>query len=186
MKTAPDSAKNNNFTIYLVLLIGFFILLFFTKNIYGDLQVAQDANEQYTSELQIKQSELERLNEIQSTLSVEWSEDLILIEPFISELTPPLLFEYIYSYAKDTNLWNERMIIRDIFIEDGIQSDTWFTQANITINTLFSSERTMFNFVDYMVGDGQKYKFYLWDFSYPMNETTWNIQISIPFTIYYK
>jgi len=181
MKTAPD-----NFTIYLILLAGFFILLFFTKNIYWNLQVAQDTNEQYTTQLQSTQDELERLNNIQSALKIEWSEDLVEIESFISEVTPPLLFEYVYAYAKEVNGWSERMIVRNLSIDDKIVSDTWFTQANVSMDVLFSSERTMFNFINYMVEDGGKYKFYLWNFDYPMNNITWNIQISLPFTIYYK
>jgi hypothetical protein len=49
----------------------FFIVLFLTKNLYSDMQIALDAKEQNTVELMSKQSELNRLNELKKELTQE-------------------------------------------------------------------------------------------------------------------
>jgi thymidylate kinase len=52
----------------------FFIVLFLTKNLYSDMQIALDAKEQNTVELMSKQSELNRLNELKKELTQECNE----------------------------------------------------------------------------------------------------------------
>jgi beta-xylosidase len=61
----------NNFLAYLLILMTFFVILFFTKNIYIDMQVQLDTKEQYSTQLSEKQSELSRLNQLKKSLNQE-------------------------------------------------------------------------------------------------------------------
>lgn len=184
MKNVPQT--HNNFKNYLLLLLGLFILLFITKNIYSNLQVALDSKSEQGIELTQKQETLARLNALKATLEAEDSEALAEIEGFLSPVSDTDLLEYVYDYAQDINLGTERVIIRNISIEDGIKSDTGFTQANVIVSALFSWEKTLFNFIDYLVDPEAKYRFYMSSFDYPMNESSGNIQVQLPLTLYYK
>jgi len=64
----------NNFLLYLILLVSFFILLFFTKNFYSDLQVKLDTQSLKEQQLQKKESTLTSLNELQAKLKDPKSE----------------------------------------------------------------------------------------------------------------
>jgi len=184
MKTTPTN--NNNFVNYLIILLGFFVILFFTKNLYSDLQVALDTKEQKTSELASKEQNLAKLNSLEADLEVEGSEALSEIQAFLKPVNEEDILNYIYSYARDVNLGSDRIIIRNLSVTEWVKSDTWFLQANITISALISSEKTLFSFIDYLVDTWAEYRFFLSNFDYPMNKVQWNIQAEIPLTIYYK
>jgi len=184
MKQTPT--HHNNFINYLILLVAFFVLLFFTKNIYSDLQVELDTKEQKTLELQKKQKSLSELNELKNILEAEESEALQEIQWFLDPVTDTDILDYIYTYARDINLGNEKIIIRDLTISEWLKSDTWFLQANVTISALYSWEKTLFTFIDYLIDPASKYRFYLNSFNYPMNDTKGNIQVTLPLSIYYK
>lgn len=184
MKKIPTT--QNNFINYLIILLWFFVILFFTKNLYSDLQVQLDTKEQKNIELSNKNQNLNKLNELKNILEAEDSEALAEIQSFTKAVTDEDILEYIYSYAADINLWNERVIIRDLSISEWIKSDTGFLQASVWITALFSSEKTLFTFLDYLTDTEAEYRFFLSSFDYPMNETTGNLQVTIPLIIYYK
>jgi hypothetical protein len=96
------------------------------------------------------------------------------------------MMEYIYSYAQQVNLWDDRIIIRDISLQWGEVSDLGFNKANVNISAIVSSEKTLFALLNYLTNKKAAYRFYITEFSYPMNESTSNIQVSIPLTLYYK
>jgi hypothetical protein len=184
MEKLPGS--QNSFIAYLFIILGFFVLLFFTRGIYTDMQTSQDTREILQNTYNSQEQKLSELNTIQTTLSQEWSQEKKQIQWFIGDFSEANILEYMYSYAQRVNLTNERMIIRDInIIESGV-SDIWFDTANITLSAVFSSEDTMFAFLNYLVSDAATYKFYIENFEYPMNNVSWNVQVSIPLTFYYK
>lgn len=184
MEKLPDS--KNTFVAYLFIILAFFVLLFFTRNIFADIQVSKDTQETLQNAYSAQEQKLWQLNTIQSTLSQDWSEEKKKIQGFSWNFSEASILEYIYSYAQRVNLTNERMIIRDINILEAWVSDVWFDTANITLSAIFSSEDTMFAFLNYLVSDAAAYKFYIESFDYPMNNVTWNVQVSIPLTFYYK
>lgn len=69
METLPKT--QNTFLAYLLILIAFFIILFFTRNIFADLQVSLDTKEQLSQDILEKEKTLADLNEIQTKLSQE-------------------------------------------------------------------------------------------------------------------
>jgi hypothetical protein len=164
----------------------FFIVLFLTKNLYSDMQIALDAKEQNTVELMSKQSELNRLNELKKELTQEWNELIEEIAGFTWDFSDADMLEYIYSYAQQVNLGDDRIIIRDISFDKTWVSDLGFNQARVMVSTVISSEKTLFAFLNYLTNKKAAYRFYITDFNYPMNEWKTNIQVSIPLTLYYK
>lgn len=176
----------NNFLSYLLILGWFFVILFFTKGIYINLQEELDVQEQNTIVLSEKQSELSRLNELQNALNQEGSDAIKEIQWFWGEFSDKAIIDYIYSYAQQVNLWKDRIIIRDMSISWDESSDLWFKQAQISVSAIVSSEKTLFAFLNYLTTQDKTYRFYIRNFNYPLNETVSNIQVSIPLTLYYR
>lgn len=181
-----EKYTQNSFLSYLLILAGFFILLFFTKGIYTNLQIELDNKEQNTSLLSEKQEELSRLNNLKNSLSQEWNELLEEIQWFSGDFSDKAIIDYIYSYAQQVNLWKERIIIRDISITWDKSTDLWFKKAQISLGAIVSSEKTLFAFLNYLTNQDKTYRFYVENFNYPLNETISNIQVTIPLTLYYR
>ncbi|MDA9129452.1 hypothetical protein N9J72_03180, partial [Candidatus Gracilibacteria bacterium] len=133
-----------------------------------------------------KKQLLSELSSLQEKLSDPESEAIQEIQGFTGEFSDKDILEYIHQYAGQVNAGNERIIMRDISINADQVSDIGFDKASVNISAVISSEQTLFNFLNYLTGDDGKYKFYITDFSYPMNEGSGNIQANIPLTLYYK
>ncbi len=184
--TEAKAYKKNNFVVYLLLLLSFFILLFFTKNIYSDIQVQSDTKLLKQTELQKKQATLQKLNDLQTKLKDSGSEALDEIQWFTGAFNDEDIVEYIYSYAQKINLTNDRLVIRDLSISEAWMSDIWFNEGNVQVSAVFSSEDTLLNFISFLTSKWEKYRFYIDTFEYNMNESSGNIQASIPLILYYQ
>ena len=184
METIPKT--KNPFIPYFLILVSFFIILFFTRGVFSNLQISLDAKEQLTLDLAQKQEILTQLNEIQGKLSQSGSLELAKIQPFLGNFSDADILEYIYDYAQKVNLTSDRMIIRDLSVVPTGESDIGFQEAKVTVSTIFSSEATMMAFLDYVTATTGKYQFYITEFQYPMNDVTGNIQVTIPLTLYYN
>ena len=176
----------NNFLAYLLVLLALFILLFFTKSIYSDLQIWLDDREQKQQEFKEKEVTLKELNELQDKLNGSGSTALEEIQGLSWEFSDKDILEYIHSYAKKTNVGESNLIIRDIAFSDPVKSDLWFNQVDISLSAIISSETLLFTFLNYLTSDTGTYRFYITSFNYPMNENSGNLQVSIPLTLYYK
>ena len=113
MKTAYTQ---NNFLSYVLILASFFVILFFTKNIYTNLQVNIDEGEQKMSELNEKNEMLTRLNTLEKELSSEGSEAAADIQGFLGEFSDESLVEYLYSYAANANSEGQKIVIKNVSI----------------------------------------------------------------------
>lgn len=176
----------NSFYTYVLMLLTFFVLLFFTRNIYSDIQISTDEHEQNTIALEKLEKEHKELTQLRKKFDSD--EDVIKeeIAGFSGELSDKDILEYLYSYAQKINEGNGELIIRSISIDGGWKTDVGFQKANIKMDAIFSSESTFFAFLNYVTSGSGKYKFYTTQIDYPMNEVAGKIQISIPLTLYYK
>lgn len=180
-----QSGKNKSLGL-ISLIAAFFVLIFFTKGMYENMQsYALNYDEKYQI-AQEKLQELNKLNELKTKLSQAQSEEMLNINAFAAEVNEQNLIDYFYEYAQKINAGNERFIISNVTISEETMSDTGFQMRNIGISAVFSSEKTLFDFMEYVTWNSAEYKMYLSDFTYEMNNVTWNIQVSLPFAIYYN
>jgi hypothetical protein len=98
------SHTHNNFLSYALILAAFFVILFFTKNIYANMQLELDMMEQNTLTHAREEAELTRLNQLKETLGAEGNELLEEISGFMGTFSDADMLEYIYSYAQQVNL----------------------------------------------------------------------------------
>lgn len=176
----------NNFLAYLLVLGTLFIVLFFTKDIFWKLQIALDESSVHKQELLDKEATLKDLNELELVLWEEWSEAIAKIQGFSGDFSDRNMLQYIHSYAESENKEESNVIIRDITLAPTMKSDLWFNKTDVKISAIFSWEDALFNFVNYLINPKSTYRFYISDFNYPMNEWSWNIQVTIPLTLYHK
>lgn len=182
MKQKPQ----NNFSSYLLVLASLFIIVFITKNLFNNTQILLDERSSNEATESQKRSELDTLKELQSRLWEEWSEALREIQWFNGSFSEEDIIEYLHKYAGTVNAGNDRIVMRDVSISGDKVSDIGFSVADITVTAVFSSENTLFSFLDYLTNPESTYRFYISSLSYPLGDTTWNLQVSIPLTLYYK
>ena len=185
MKLAENN-KNNNFLPYLLVLVGFFIVFFVTKNLYADLQSSLDLKQSLEIDLQAKNNELNKLNTLEKELESKQLEDISELTVFSADVSESAILEYLHEYAALKNINNDTIVYRSINISDGGINEIWFGEMKVDISAIVAGEKTLMTFLDYLASKDSKYKIFIRDFSYPMNETTSNMQVSIPLTIYYK
>ena len=176
----------NNFLAYLIVLAAFFILIFFTKDIYGQIQEQSDELEAQNTELTTQRAELKRLKKLQQDLLAENSDADKEITWFLWEFSDENIINHIYSYAQKINLWEERIIIRDMSLSWGEKSDIWFSKADINLDIITSSEDTLFSFLNYLIDEESEFRFYITNFDYDFGRSNGNITVNIPLTFYYK
>lgn len=155
-------------------------------NFYQKLQVSLDTFETQENTREILKQELTELNILQANLKVEGSEDLKNLMPYLVEVNEKSLLNYFYSYARKENLENDVIILRNVNISAESLNDIWFKERKIILSVIFAGENTLFSFLNELTSWDAPYKFFISEFSYPMNETTGNIQVDIPLIMYYK
>ena len=180
------SQTENNFIAYLLLLGALFILIFFTRDIFSDMQFAMDERDKNAGIITSKKEELDNLNKLNSDLSAEESIAISEIQWFIGEFSSDNILEYLHKYAWQVNSGTERIILRDISINGEQISDLGFKKASIDVSATISSEDTLFSFLSFLTDSESDYRFYITSFEYPMDDSISNIQVDIPLTLYYK
>lgn len=178
--------SQNNFLSYLLILVSFSILIFFTSNIYQKIQIQQDTLNTQTLQINDDRANLTRLRDLQQELLLEDSDAIKSITWFSWEYNDENIVNHIYSYAQKINLWDERIIIRGIELQAWQQSDVWFERADINLDIVTSSQEALFGFLNYLTDEESSYRFYINDFDYQLWETSWNIIVDIPLILYYK
>ena len=180
------SQTENNFISYLLLLGALFILIFFTRNIFADMQVAIDERDQNAILITSKEAELDNLNTLNNALSEEGSAAISEIQWFIGDFSSDNILEYLHKYAGQVNSWTERIILRDVSIVGDQVSDLGFKKASIDVSVTISSEDTLFSFLSFLTNPESDYRFYITSFEYPMGDSVSNLQVDIPLTLYYQ
>lgn len=176
----------NNFLAYVIILGAFFILIFFTRGIYATIQEQSDALEEQQWKLNSQRTELTRLKQLQKDLLAEDSLADKEIKWFTWEFSDENIINHIYSYAQKVNLWDDRIIVRNISLSGGEKSDLWFNKADINLDIITSWEETLFELMNYLTSDESEFRFYITSFDYDFWVNSSNIAVNIPLTFYYK
>jgi len=176
--------SQNNFLWYLVILCALFILVFFTKNIFGDIQASLDVKASQETKFSSAESELARLNKIQKDFSSNTSDASKEISKFLQPFDDQALINHIYDYVDKTNTDGTRIALKSVTLSWGEEGDLWFKEANVNVSARFASEATLLAFISYLINEDANYTFFIESLSYP---TTWgSFQASIPLKLLYK
>ena len=181
--------KNNQFLSYLIILLSLFILILFTKDEIMSVQSHLDQVEQLNWELQKTRANQEELQKI--ALEVE-QKDSVTKRYILSEdnektsFTEDEIINYFYTYADSINsgLWT--LAINSINISPATENELWFFESTININAQVSSEQIMKWFLDYIIAEDSKYRFFIESYNHPFDGREGNFNMQLPLKIFYR
>lgn len=181
--------KNNQFLSYLIILLSLFILILFTKDQIMSVQSHLDQVEQLNSELENTRATQDELQKI--ALEVE-QKDSVTKRYILSEDATKINFSedeiinYFYTYAEKINsgLWT--LAINSINISQATENELWFFESSISINAQVSDEKVMKAFLDYIIAEDSKYRFFIESYNHPFDGREGNFNMQLPLKIFYR
>jgi len=180
-------SSNNKFFSYVVILVGFFILLFITKDFFYVLQEKLDERNQNERNLEKAKSEHSELEELKVKFESNQDELLKNVSKYTLDFNSENLFNYIHSYVENVNSsWRGSIIIRSLTLSEWTLWDIGMYEGTISVSAKFSSQRTLLDFIDYLVSSESQYTFFIDNFSYPNFGKQWDFQATIPLKMFYK
>lgn len=179
--------KDNKFQALLIALLAFFILVFFTTNIYWELQWNIDTNKTKTEELTKLDTKLINLNKLKNNLN-DWSlEETKKIKKFTSEFSEDEVFLYINQYIEQVIGETKSVVLSldDISFSEAKKSELWFKEVDIDLKMKIADKNYLNNLLDYLTSDTNKYSFFITDFTFPI-EKSGPYKVNIPLKLYIK
>lgn len=185
--------KNNQFFSYLIILLSLFILILFTKNSIFSVQSNLSLKEKLNNELSEVREQQDNLKKI--ALEVEQKDSVtkrFLKNEIIDNKKEYLysedkLLEYFYNYSEVVNAsssWS--LYINSINISDEVENELGFLEKTIWVNAKVSDEQTMKAFLDYLIADTSKYRFFIENYYYPFDGREGSFNMNLPLKIFYR
>ena len=173
----------NNHSSYLLVLFSIFILFFITIWQYEFLQENLDEKNESLIKLQEKEDILRELNDLKLKVkSEEVREDL---EKYRVNFSEDEIIKYIYDYAFNSQLKEDRVIIKNISLTPWVKNELWFLESNISLSVRVENENAMRNLLDFLLKDESKYVFFMDSFTYPYDSREWSFDLSLPLKMFY-
>lgn len=170
---------------YILFLISLFIIVFFTKNQFINLQVNLDSKKEIKSELEEKRLELQKLSEIKQ----KFKDESKSLDKYMIDFKEEEMIDYIYWEVEKMNQSVEEwwfFIIRNLTISEWQKNDFWFNESNVNISFSSPDEQLLLKFIRFLTSEDSKYKFFVESLSYDF-DNKWNpINISLPLKVFYK
>ncbi len=174
---------SKNILTYFTLLLWLFILLFFTKNYFFDYEQNKNNLTELNTENNKLESEINSLNKNLNDLEKNKNETIKKedLDKYIINFTENNFVEYFYSIWEDFE-------IEKLDIDKWKLDKNGFIKWNINISLQFLNEEEMKEFLNRLIDNDSKYKFYIENFEFPMWKMwNWNkTKINISMYIYYK
>ena len=182
----PINTPNNNFLWYLVILVALFVLVFFTKNAFSDLQQNMDLQNQKTIELESNKAELERLNTIKKEFNDNTSEAASQIAKFTKPFDDQAIIDHVYDYVAKVNANGTTIALKSVSFSESKEGDLWFKEANINVTARFGWEQVLLDMLKYFINPDANYTFFIESLSLPNIWKSTSFQTSIPLKLFYK
>lgn len=176
--------NNNKFTALLIFLVSFFVLVFFTKNMFYDMQAKLDINETLQIELETKNEELLKLESLEKDLK-SWDKKEE-ISRFIKGFSEDEMLTYLHTYIEEVNWENWLILINSLNFTEAKEWELGFKELWVNINAKVSNTEILKTFLSFLTSKDAKYTFYISDFSFPNDNRVWTYNVTIPLKILYK
>lgn len=180
-------STNNKFFSYVILLVAFFILVFITRGFFYTLQENLDERDTNVRNLEKIKSEHMELEKLKVKFESNQDELLKNVSKYTVDFNSDNLFNYIYTYVDTVNSSNKGSIIMKwLTFNEGTLWDLWMHEGTLSLSAKFSSQKTLLNFLDYLVSADSQYTFFIDNFSYGNFGKQWSFQATIPLKMFYK
>ena len=169
------------------MLFAFFILVFFTSNLYSDLQWNLDENKDLKNQLEKLDTKLDKLNTLKNNLDNGSWEDSKIIKKFNSSFSEDEIILYINDYVEAVIKEDKNVVlsVENISFSENKKSELWFNYRDINLKMKVASRDYLENVLNYLTSDINKYSFFIDNFNFDI-EKSWPYTIEIPLRMYTK
>ena len=174
--------KDKKFISYLVVLLGLFVLVIFTKNEIGYMQENLDQKETAEIQLETDKKELSDLNKIESDLKKDDS----ATKRYDITMSEDKLMNYFYSYLETISAEVGTISIKSLALSEGKKNEFGFLESTVTLSMNVSNDKVMKQFLDFAVSENAEYQFFIDTFYYPTDDREGGFNINLPLKLYYK
>lgn len=174
------------FLSYVFVLAWFFIIALVTVPFYQNLISQLDLKTQKEAELQRETQKLQEFQDIRTLMQEAWGEISDKISVLSKEFSEIEVFEYLHNYTRTLSWRREMIVIRDMSFSPSSSSDLWFQKTTLNLSLVVSSEETLFDLIRHLTQDGNEYKFFIPNFSYPLWEVQGNFPVQLPLVLYHR
>lgn len=174
--------KNNKFLTYFLILISLFIVVLFTSTQVMNVQENSDRYTQLEKEIQDVRDQQEELQNIKQQITQSWA----TTQRYLSDFTENEMLDYLYTYQETSNNAQWNLQITSIGLSQAQENDFGFLEKEVTIEAIVSDEQVMKDFLNYLVAQDAKYRFFIQDFNYPNDGREGGYNVSIPLKIFYR
>lgn len=192
--------KENKILSVLLLFFSLFIIIFFIKDLFYKVQENRAIKSENEAILSKKVAELEKINSIKNKLDNIWKinkksgkltseqKDSLEMLKFSQNFKEDEMLLYIKDYANNFNKQaDEEMIsIKSLTFSKPVKSELGFLETKINISAKVANEETMKTFLNFLIWDNSKYKFFITEFSFPNSGNHWALNINIPLRLLHK
>ena len=182
-----SNLKNNKFLVLLIALFAFFILIFFTRSYYTQMQQSILENDLKIEELDSLNTKLDDLNRLKNDLNDKDKEITKKLKKFMWNFSEDKLISYINDYIEQTNnsAWDVVLFLDNISFSKSEKSELWFKKVDIDMKIKVSNKYILKNLLDYFTDWENEYSFFITDFSFPI-EKSWPYRVNVPLKMYIK
>lgn len=166
---------------YLFLFLTIFVLIIFTKNAYYNVKENTEGLKTLKENVAQKQAEYEKLTKIKKDIDA-WKTDIKDFSKYLINFSEEELTSYFYDYANN-NPW--KLKVESISLTPGKLNEFWFKEWSIDLSVSFATETDMTNMLNFLL-ESEKYNFFIHEFTFPLNKTTWVLKVNIPLKVLYK
>ncbi len=174
--------KNNKFLTYSLVLISLFIVTLFTSTQVMNVQENSDISHQLEKEITDVRKQQDELQKIKQQITQSWA----VTQRYLSDFTENQILDYLYTYQETSNNAKGNLQITSISLTQAVENDFGFLEKELTIEAIVSDEQVMKDFLNYLVAQDAKYRFFIQDFNYPNDGREGGYNISIPLKIFYR
>lgn len=174
--------KNNKFLSYFLVLISLFIVILFTTGQFMQLQENKDAYKEVEKEIVQVREQQENLEEVKKQITQSGA----ITQRYLSDFTENEILDYFYTYQETSNNANGNLQITSISLSEWEENEFGFYEKSVSVEAIVSDEEVMKSFLDYLVAQDAKYRFFVENFTYPNDGREWGYNITVPLKIFYR
>ena len=175
--------NDKRMTTYLLILLSLFILMFFTRGVYAELQVLLSEREKNEADYMKLEMQKNKLSTIQKEMKDANSDTRQEIERYIADFREDDLLRYFYGYAD----WSQgKFVIQSMKLSKKAENQYGFKEWTVALSAAAKDHEAIMDFLDSILSEDAPYRFFIERFSIP-EEVEWRtVPVSIPLKVFYK
>lgn len=170
-------------TTYLLVFLGFALLILFTKWAYSDLQLELSEKKINISTLEKLTTEKEKLNKIQKQMKDPENEIRKEIQRYTGEFSEDRLLNYFYRYAQGTQ-WG--LVVKWLNLSTKDVNEYGFKEGYVNLNVSVTDGWVLLAFMRDILSENAEYRFFIDRLNIPKKQEWKNMEVNIPLKIFYK